>query len=342
MEKNISKNPVFLLCFTALLLDAAPLAAQLPPVIDVPTVQPAAPAPAAAAPVAPQPPAVAVPSVPPVSMPAPSVPAEAAPVASSAAPAPTQAVGTSTALPPTENPLQINLQVTSASIPSFFYSPDEMRIIEHAKKLYGRQGLGNEDIYDEGDLLEELKGMRGVKSKRMMRVETEPYYAQFYLDSIVYHAPNDWVVWLKENHVMYKFTPSFLTTPKGGLKLLNAGPGSVTWEWHPINFERVLQTVKNQGSTATVDAGRKTATFTLRPNQTMFSYDMQIKEGEMVLMPVPPELMSPANDEDSLLPPILPNDITSTPPGAEPEGGAQGISGLLDTYQKIDNPEQKQ
>ncbi len=88
---------------------------------------------------------------------------------------------------------------------SLFFSNKEREAIAQAKASYQeRVGRGSE-----ADLLDQLQGIKEGTTEDYLQSK---YVAQFYLESLIYHQPADWTVWLKITDVSAKFTPE-ATTP---------------------------------------------------------------------------------------------------------------------------------
>lgn len=205
--------------------------------------------------------------------PAPATPPTAAPVVLQQPPAAKPPTPVEAAKPPA--PLDPN------SLTSLFFSPVEKEAITQARKQYSGQGVPEES---EADLLDQLQGIKEVKKSR--EDVQEKFYAQFYLESLIYHTPNDWLVWLKSNEANKKFTPISLAETDIGLKVLRVDKEDITFEWSPKNWLRVSNAFKGNSPAISLDQNRHVVVFTLRVNQTLSTSDMQIAEGVVSTAPV--------------------------------------------------------
>jgi len=138
--------------------------------------------------------------------------------------------------------------------------------------------------------------------------ERERYfiYPQFFLESLVYHSPNDWTIRINGRQI----TPQ---TPGGDetkLSVIAIDHDKVVLRWKPVEMARVLDAwdklpgndtgQKSSGDNArvemdfnakapnkfsgvpiVVDREHRLVTFTLRPNQTFSSFAMEILEGKV-------------------------------------------------------------
>jgi len=303
----------------ALAAPAAPEATPPAPTPVAPEPVPPAPVPVEAPPVAPVP---AAPPVPPAPIPVEVPPVAPVPVAPPApAPAETPTAAADPGIPATAAPVVPVLlqpaitQVSSAellaepvvataeSVPvappgalvSLFFSASEREAIAQAKKQFASKATKEES---EEDLLDQLQGIKATKKKEQDL--QEKYYAQFYLQTIMYHTPEDWTAWVKDSNGTKKYTAETPSAPDGTLRIIVINKEDVTFEWRPKNWPYVMNMFKQDNPLISLDANRQVVIFTLTVNQTMFSYDMQIKEGVVSLTPVAAQAPAPdAKKEES-------------------------------------------
>ncbi len=173
---------------------------------------------------------------------------------------------------PPPPPVVVNL--APDGVVSVLFTAAETDAIAQARKQYSSRGTTEES---EADLLDQLQGIKATK-KPDAELQ-EKYYAQFYLESLIYHTPSDWMSWLKGSEVGKKFTPISLAANDVGIKVLRVGKEDMTYEWKPKDWQQVTRAFKGNNPAIVLDSAQRVVIFTLRVNQTISSYDMQIREG---------------------------------------------------------------
>ena len=168
---------------------------------------------------------------------------------------------------------------------TLLFSSSERMVLNKAKNFYSRQGLKDDDIYDEEDLLRQLQGIKLKNSKKTQLDVIDPYVEQFYLESIIYHAPNDWTVRVREGAISKLFNPLTSAQPNLSVRVVSISKEQVTFEWKPLDWERVKEVYKEPSAAIHLDEESKLVIFSLMVNQTLFSYDMTLREGVMKLVP---------------------------------------------------------
>ena len=156
---------------------------------------------------------------------------------------------------------------------SMFYAPEEMNLLMQAIRTYERlKLLSSSDAQNKAkDFLSQLED-----AKRSVQIERNMEYPQFYLESLVYHTPDDWFVQINGE----KMSP--VRMERFGLKLLNVEPDKVLLEWRPTNMKQVNEVwAKAHNDHVIVERKTGTVTFTLLPNQTFSSYKMRVMEGKV-------------------------------------------------------------
>jgi len=250
--------------FCALLFAfAAPAFAQMPP-SDVPPANltggdsPVPPTPGSVAVVAPVSPPVEIP---------PTAPSGPEPIPAIASSAPLLVIGQ-----PAETPVVPEEEEEVSMEATLFFSAREMESIELAKKQFLE---GSTEVESEEDLLDQLQGIKALQQPDDL---TEKTFAQFYLKTLIYRTPTDWTIWVRESDVTKKYMPDTEIPAQARLKILAIGPEEVTFEWRPKNWQYV-STKFVEGRGMNIDMARQMLIFTLRVNQTLSAYDMEIKEG---------------------------------------------------------------
>lgn len=213
-------------------------------------------------------------------------------------------------------------------IKSLFYSQEEVRDIHLAINTYLKHVNNRQDLtFDEEAFLRRLSGLKSNSPNRYYT------YPQFFLDSLVYHKENDWIIWLNGR----KITQDTLAEGTQ-VHVLAIDAEKVTLEWLPVAMERVLE-VWNQipNDQVTVDQLRGKVVFTLHPNQTFSSYVMKVLEGKVLPVTVDTALientLSAAGKKEETAPAAPMPKLQPLPENKE------GISGLIDSYQNLKQEE---
>lgn len=240
---------------------------------------------------------------------------------------------------------------------SIFFTPNEISVLARVKNIYGRQGLGEEEIYNEEDLLTQLQNLNLLKADDEENVGedgalqdipliVENYYTQFYLESIIYHSPTDWKVRVREDYTSHEYRPDTMLA-RPSLKILSLSKEQVTFEWTPINWPRILQAHKRHSAAIHLEPANKSVIFSLMVNQTLFSYDMTVREGIMTPIAFVIETPAEQNLPEKLLQDLFSADslrgalntgplLEEDEPVDEGNGSTiDGVSGLMDAYQQL-------
>lgn len=174
-------------------------------------------------------------------------------------------------------------------IRSLFFSTGDLQTIRNARSYFEQTVKG----IDKGNFSEEdfLKKLEKVTVDKLGSVPQSFTYPQFFLSSIAYYSPRDWVVWVNNE----KITQDSTLTPSG-LLVSYIDADKVTFEWLPQRLDKIID-INEAGheSSIKVDLARKKVHFTLKANQTFTSYAMQVVEGK-----VPPVTID--NNKDIVAP----------------------------------------
>ncbi len=234
---------------------------------------------------------------------------------------------------------------------SLLFTPNELAILSKVKMIYGRQSLGEDEIYNEEDLLAQLQNLKllGGESSGSANVPIvrEVVYGQFYLESIIYHSPTDWKIRVREDNTSFEYQHETASI-KPDFKVVSLSKEQVTFEWRPIDWRRIQQTYKNNTPAIFLDEENKTVIFSLMVNQTLFSYDMTMREGRMQVLSMVvdkggapdqklsdkllQELFAPDKSEEEKAPEEMPLPIEP----AKVSDNNKGLSGLIGAYEKLD------
>ncbi len=157
---------------------------------------------------------------------------------------------------------------------SLFFTDEDIQAIRNARKFYEQHlnGAINGGIAED-DFLKNLEKINAIKSEKSQKDFT---YPQFFLASIAYHSPKDWVVWINNEKITQDSGVSL-----AGLRILSINENNVTIEWQPENMDRVVDDGNIDGGLINVDIMRNKVVFTLKANQTFTSYAMKIVEGKV-------------------------------------------------------------
>lgn len=160
---------------------------------------------------------------------------------------------------------------------SLLFTPEEIRQIDGAMSIFTRRtaGAGSTDASE--DFLRKLAS--GAPTDQQQNAAGERFftYPQFFLESLAYHTPQNWLVRVNGQ----KFTPA--TPQQGNIEVVQVDPDKVVMQWKPINMAKVKEVVEQAPDKKIegVDTVRGLVVFTLRPNQTFSSYVMRVLEGKV-------------------------------------------------------------
>jgi hypothetical protein len=199
--------------------------------------------------------------------------------------------------------------VKSPVLTSLFFSATELEAISLARKQYMDRDVRATE--SEADLLDQLQGIKEANQKPKEELQ-EKFYPQFYLETLIYHAPTDWTVWLKEGDISKKYTPDVVIPPEAPLKIITINKEDISFIWKPKGWVAASGAYKEGTPGINIDKEKQQVVFTLRVNQIMLGKDMQIKEGY-----TPPVATEPAAV-----------DVKDVPPAnAKPQAPAKVLKG---------------
>jgi hypothetical protein len=193
-------------------------------------------------------------------------------------------------------------------IKSLLFTPEEIAAIRSATRSYKKR-LGTLGVApDDEDYLRKLAGAKDdTASARFFT------YPQFFLESLVYHSPKDWVVWVNDQKITQDTARA-----NTDIKVQQINESLVTFEWRPVSMDRVMEVwQKTPSEGVTVDAAQGVVVFSLHTNQTFSSYVMRVLEGKVM----------PVTIDISTVPVVAPTQ------GVGQTGAVKkGLSGLIDAY----------
>jgi len=161
-----------------------------------------------------------------------------------------------------------------ANMKSILFADTDVAAIYNARKFYEQHlnGATNGGIAED-DFLKNLEKIGASKSDVAPKTFT---YPQFFLSSLAYHSPNDWVVWINNE----KFTPESGVS-LAGLRILSINNEKATVEWQPVNMDKIIDSANIDDNLIQIDIMRNKVVFTLKANQTFTSYAMKVVEGKV-------------------------------------------------------------
>jgi hypothetical protein len=213
---------------------------------------------------------------------------------------------------------------------SLFFSADQLRNLNYAVNVYRKNFQGKTDVdeFDEEDFLSKLSNI-----KEEQQVTRFYQYPQFYLESIVYHAQDNWIVWVNGQ----KITQSS-PTEHADLQVESISRDAVVFLWRPTDSQKVYDAwVKADHTDMVKVMGRGSAVkFSLRPNQTFSSYVMRVLEGKVkpVTTDTQAVMTEPANPPEDAAPDALQGKTPSGEPASETSSD-QGLPGLIGAYRRL-------
>jgi hypothetical protein len=159
---------------------------------------------------------------------------------------------------------------------SLLFSDDEIASIHSARAFYDkhRSGASTDGGIAEDDFLKNLEKIAAVKQSS---APTSFTYPQFFLSSIAYYSPSNWVIWIDNEKITQSSGVS-----ASGLRVIGINKGKVTLEWKPERMDKIAD-VEGQSADNPIDVdfiGKKVV-FSLKPNQTFTSYAMRVVEGKV-------------------------------------------------------------
>lgn len=220
-------------------------------------------------------------------------------------------------------------QLKGIRIKSLLFDSNDISYIRYSQRVYLKDAQ-TADLED----FDEAEFLRKFTQKKSDDPQVTAFtYPQFFLNSIVYHTPTDWTIWITDSQ---SSAPRQITNESqaegADLEVAEVGKEKAVLVWKPLVMEKVVEVwaqSKNEG--VIVDQTAGTVTFTLQPNQTFTSFLMRVVDGR--LQPV--TIGSNAASQPSR--PTLANpDVPGLPSNLPPEQEAgQGIGGLIREYEKM-------
>lgn len=200
--------------------------------------------------------------------------------------------------------------VKSSTLTSLFYGAPEREAIAQARKQYMERDTQTES---EADLLDQLQGIKEATQKPKEELQ-EKVYAQFYLETLIYHKPSDWTIWLREGEERKRYTAEEPVPAESALKIIAINKEDISFTWKPRSWTAVSNAYKEGTPGVNIDKEKQQVVFTLRVNQMLASKEMEIKEG--YTPPVATESAQAAQGGDAKA-----ADTNAKPAAAKPQAG---------------------
>lgn len=227
-------------------------------------------------------------------------------------------------------------------IKSLLFTPEEISDIRYALNIYRKHsgGAAENENFDEEDFLNRLTGLRKAPETNRFFV-----YPQFFLESLVYHSPNNWAIWIN-NQKITQDSPKESTD----LTVLEIDKDKVQIKWRPVSMQKVNEMwARIPNKEVVVDKRKGAVIFTIKPNQTFSSYVMHVLEGKMRPVTVDTHAISVQEEEEILnrnseeppaeTPAAEPAPVEEVKPAPAPQESREGLSGLIGAYSHIGNPD---
>jgi hypothetical protein len=219
-------------------------------------------------------------------------------------------------------------QKAPVKVKSLFFSPEELSDIRYAVNIYRKnsgQQVDDDDI-DEEDFLRKLtKIAKTQDSKSSSRYYT---YPQFFMESLVYYAQDNWIVWINGQKIT-----QVTSVENSELSVVSITPDKAEVQWKPLDMEKIESVVDKLPSTeAKISKREGTVTFVLKPNQTFSSFLMAVLEGKVQSVTVDThalDISEPAAEATEEVP------IENPAAEAGDEQSRQGLKGLIGAYEKL-------
>lgn len=213
---------------------------------------------------------------------------------------------------------------------SIFFTAEELQRMRAAIMAYEKSKLVKISKAEDkaNDFLNQLTDSEPAPPPEP--VEKTYVYPQFFLNSLVYHSKEDWVVLINGQRYSSRVEQ---TDPE--IRVLGVDEEKVVLEWKPKKMDRVMESwAKNINEEINVDPVVGIVSFTLRPNQTFSSYAMRVLEGRvrpvMVVFKTDEPALPPDEEGKATEELKKPENITT-----EDIKNNVGVKGLDKTYKRI-------
>lgn len=162
-------------------------------------------------------------------------------------------------------------------IKSLLFSDTDIKLIRDARLFYEQYRSGKK--VDSGIAEEDfLKSLERIATSNLSAAPTSFTYPQFFLSSIAYNSPDDWVVWVNDK----KITKDSGVTGDG-LRVIEIDREKVVFEWKPEKMDKVVDVIEySQDNPVKVNFMKNNVEFSLKANQTFTSYAMRVVEGKVL------------------------------------------------------------
>ncbi len=224
----------------------------------------------------------------------------------------------------------------AATLKSLFFTQEEMAALHRAIAIYGKYAVRQHNTHEGEDFLKQLEGKVTLGST--VHPKKNYTYPQFFLESLAYHSPHDWIVQLNRQRITPQTTPTAL----GNIRVREIDKDKVSIEWKPDEADMdkinaLTDTTPDEG--IDIDRTNGIIIFTLYANQTFSSYALQVLEGKV--QPVTVANVAPGDGNKITRPvPVVekaPPPAPSKDPAPAPAGPHEsGLGGLIGAYKNLD------
>lgn len=223
-------------------------------------------------------------------------------------------------------------------------APEMERLLSYQSVMYSDEEL--QELKNVIDAIKNNEPLPGVEVEVPIMLSNGAipsryyYFPQFYLKSVAYYSPNDWVLWINSDKITSS-KPNVIDR----LTVTHVSPNQVEFTYAFKPEDRSDFSIKPEDERISLNVFDRKASFMLNQNQTFSSYNWKIYEGKVA---------KAKQDNNAQTTPVgLPSvsevfqeQLNPAPPGAQamPEvvkpKGKIGNRGILNNYNdlKIINP----
>lgn len=226
----------------------------------------------------------------------------------------------------TEDLVEAMRQLKGIKIKSLFFDKDEIGYIRYSLRIYLKDTQSPApDGFDESEFLKRFSTARFEEEK-----VTAFVYPQFFVNSIAYHTPDRWAVWVTDSSGQIRQINQSNNVENAEIRVLKIDDKHVTLQWKPLVMDKVNETWANaHNDEVEVNTLRNTVTFTLQSNQTFTSFLMRVVDGKVKPVMIGNDI-APAPGAET----AQPSPESMSPAAAQAEE-KQGIMGLLNQYKTL-------
>jgi hypothetical protein len=204
---------------------------------------------------------------------------------------------------------------------SLLFTPEEIASIRAALGAIGTSRANGEAL---PDFIQSLTG----ENSENVAIERSFTYPVFFLSSLVYRSPEDWVVRINQQN-FYKI--SALSSEE--VSIVSIDHKKVRVRWRPADLAKIMPKWSSKTSkTVSFDAKDGVFEFTLQVNQTFSSHAMEVVEGKLLPITEAISAIPESSAQSSELP---------SQPVVEPQEQHEGLQGLIGAYKDLEKTDQE-